>query len=254
MINLIDLTGKTYLVTGASSGMGRQVCITLSKLGAKVALVARNEAKLAETLNLMEETKQHRVVPFDLNNLNNIEEMINKSTAEIGKFDGFVHCAGLGTMKPLLMTTPDFMNEIMTVNLFSFVEITRCITKKKNCNPNASIVAISSSASIRGDKTKTAYCSSKGALDSAVQALAAELGATKRIRVNSVNPGWVNTDMYKEYAVYAGEEKANKIGERQFMGVAEPSDVANLIAFLLSDSSRIITGQSIVIDGGWTLS
>lgn len=254
MINLIDLTGKNYLVTGASQGMGRQVCITLSQLGARIVLVARNESNLLETLKLMDETKQHKIVSFDLNNLSGIEDMISNLTGEVGKFDGFVHCAGLGTMKPLLLTTPDFMNEIMKINLYSFVEIARCITKKKYCNPNANIVAISSAASVRGDKAKVAYCSSKGALDSAIQALAVELGTTKKVRVNSVNPGWVYTDMYKEYSVSVGEEKTNEIYDRQFMGIAEPYDVANVIAFLLSDASRMITGQSILVDGGRTLS
>lgn len=253
MINLVDLTGKVYLVTGASSGMGRQVCVTLSKLGAKVILIARNETRLSETIALMENSSYHKVVPFDLNRLDNIEAMIKDTFIETGKYDGFVHCAGLGTMKPLSATTPEFMDEMMRVNVYSFIEISRCFTKKKYCNENASIVAISSAASIRGDKAKIAYCSSKGALDSAVQAMAAELGATKKIRVNSVNPGWVNTEMYKTYVEAVGEQVINEIEERQFMGVSEPEDIANVIAFLLSDSSRMIAGQSIMVDGGRTI-
>ena len=152
MINPMDLTGKTFLVTGASSGMGKQVCITLSKLGARVVLVARNEKRLQETLNLMDSPEIHLIESFDLSNLDKIEDMVRRTSSKIGKFDGFCHCAGLGTMKPLLATTPDFMEEMMTVNLYSFIEITRCITKKKFCNANMNIVAISSAASIRGDK------------------------------------------------------------------------------------------------------
>lgn len=253
MINPMDLTGKTFLVTGASSGMGKQVCITLSKLGARVVLVARNEKRLQETLNLMDSPEIHLIESFDLSNLDKIEDMVRRTSSKIGKFDGFCHCAGLGTMKPLLATTPEFMEEMMTVNLYSFIEITRCITKKKFCNANMNIVAISSAASIRGDKAKSAYCSTKGALDSAVQALAAELGSIKKIRVNSVNPGWVNTEMFKEYIEAVGNEKIKEIEERQFMGVSEPSDIANVIAFLLSDASCVITGQSILVDGGRTI-
>lgn len=253
MINPMDLSGKTYLVTGASSGMGRHVCILLSQLGAKVVMVARNEERLSETRNQMENSEIHKVISFDLSKLDDIETMVKDSLVEVGKYDGFVHCAGLGTMKTLQATTHEFMDEMMQVNLYSFIEITRCITKKKNCNPNASIVAISSAASVRGDKAKTAYCASKGALDSAVQALAAELGTTKKIRVNSVNPGWVNTEMYKAYVDAVGGEMAKEIEVRQFLGVSEPIDVANVIAFLLSDASKIITGQSIMVDGGRTI-
>lgn len=253
MINPMDLTGKTYLVTGASAGMGKTVCIILSQLGAKVVLISRNESRLFETRRVMDNIELHKVVPFDLNKLADIEDMIKTIAVETGKFDGFVHCAGLGTTKPLQATTPDFMDEMMKVNVYAFIEITRCITKKKYCNPNMSIVVISSAASVRGDKAKTAYCASKGALDSAVQALAAELGMTKKFRVNSVNPGWVNTDMYKAYVEATGDVKAKEIEERQFMGVSEPSDIANVIAFLLSDASKMITGQSIFVDGGITV-
>lgn len=252
-MNPMNLTGKNIIVTGASSGMGRQVCILLSQLGAQVVLVARNEERLSETRNQMENKEIHKLVSFDLSNLEGIEAMVKDTSSEVGKYDGFVHCAGLGTMKTLQATTPRFMDEMMRVNLYSFIEITRCITKKKNCNPNASIVAISSAASVRGDKAKTAYCSSKGALDSAVQALAAELGTTKKIRVNSVNPGWVKTEMYKSYVDAVGGEMAKEIEIRQFLGVSEPIDVANVIAFLLSDASKIITGQSIMVDGGRTI-
>ena len=253
MNNPMDLTGKTYLVTGASSGIGRQVCITLSQLGAKVILMARNENRLKETIELMDSPNIHKIVIFDLNRLDEIEETIKLTAAKIGKFDGFCHCAGLGTTKPLSATTPSFMEEMMKVNLYSFIEITRCITKKKFGNADMSIVAISSAASVRGDKAKTAYCASKGAIDSAVQALAAELGTAKRIRVNSVNPGWVNTEIFKTYIEVVGEEKIKEIEEKQFMGVSEPSDIANVIAFLLSGTSCAITGQSILVDGGGSI-
>lgn len=253
MINPMDLTGKTYLITGASSGIGREVCITLSKLGARIALVARNENRLKETVNLMDAPDIHKLVAFDLNLLDKIEEVIKVTVNEVGKFDGFCHCAGLGTTKPLSVTTPAFMEEMMRINLFSFVEITRCLTKKKYCNANMNIVAISSAASIRGDKAKTAYCSTKGALDSAVQALATELGTTKKIRVNSINPAWVNTEIFRNYIEIAGDEKIKEIEEKQFLGVTEPSFIANTVAFLLSDASSAITGQSIIVDGGGTI-
>lgn len=253
MINPMDLSGKKILVTGASSGLGRQVCITLSQLGASVLLIARNKEGLKKTLSLMDGIEKHKAVSFDLKELSAIEEMIKNEAEGFGKFDGLCHCAGLGTMKPLLATTADFMNEMMTVNLFSFIELVRIVSKKKYSNNGASIVAVSSAASIRGDKAKVAYASTKGALDSAVQNLAAELGVSKKTRVNSVNPSWINTHMYTAYVEAVGEEKAKQIEDTQFLGVSEPEEIANVIAFLLSNASSAITGQNIIIDGGKTI-
>ena len=252
MINPMDLTGKRYIVTGASSGLGRQVCITLSQLGAEVILIARNIEKLEKTLALME-TGNHSYYAFDLSNLEKIENLLKDIIHDKGRLDGLVHCAGLGTMKPLNMTTPKFMTEMMNVNVLSFIELVRVISKKKNCNQGASIVAVSSAASIRGDKAKTAYCTTKGALDSAVLALAAELGVIKKIRVNTVNPAWIKTDMYQDYIEATGEEKERELEERQFLGLSEPVEIANVIAFLLSNASAQITGQSIIVDGGRTI-
>lgn len=247
MINPMDLTGKRILVTGASSGVGRQVCITLSQLGANVVMIARREEALKNTLTQMEDG-EHKYYAFDLNEIENISGLIKQIVSEEGKLDGFVHCAGLGTMKPLKATTYQFMKEMYDVNVFSFVEICRNYAMKKN-NNGGSIVVISSAASVRGDKAKLAYCSSKGALDSAVQALAAELGS-KNIRVNSVHPGWINTDMYKDYVAATGEQVVAEIEERQIMGVAEPEDIALPIAFLLSDASKQMTGTPVLVDGG----
>ena len=154
-------------------------------------------------------------------------------------------------LRTLPVTTYDFMQEMMRVHVFSFIELVRLITKKNNCNPFASIVAISSISSIRGDKAKVSYCTVKGALDSAVLPMAIELGETKKIRVNTVNPAWIRTDMYYEAVEKLGEEKTKKIEQRQFLGIAEPEEISNIVAFLLSPAASQITGQSIVVDGGF---
>ncbi len=249
MINPMELTGRSFLVTGASSGLGRQVCITLSKLGAKVILLARNEKRLKETRDLME-GENHSIYPFDLNDIEHIGMLIKRIVAENGRLDGLVHCAGIGTMKPLASTTYDFMQDVMRINVLAFIELVRIASKKTNCNNGGSIVAVSSISSVRGEKAKTAYGASKGALDSAIQSLAIELGTQKKIRVNTVNPGWIKTDMYYEYRELVGEDQIKKIEETQYLGIAEPEEIALVIAFLLSPAASMITGQSIVIDGG----
>lgn len=252
MYNPMDLTGKQYLVTGASSGVGRQICITLSKMGAKVIMTARNEERLLETRNLME-GKGHIYYIFDLNNVEDIEGFIEKIVAENGKLDGLVYCAGLMALRKLTMTTYSFMQDMMRVNVFAFVEIMRIVTKKSNCNTKASIVAISSVSSIRGEKAKTAYSATKGALDSVVQNLAVELGEKKEIRVNTINPGWIQGVVYNNYIEAVGEQRTEEIEKDQFLGLIDPKEIANMAGYLLSSAASHITGQSILVDGGYTI-
>ncbi len=252
MINPMDLTGKRFVVTGASSGLGRQVCITLSRLGANVSLIARTEEKLKGTVELMD-AGNHDYYPYDLTQVDGIEDLVKTMCDKNGKYDGMVHCAGIGTLVPVSMSKYAFMKNMMDLNFFSFVELSRVLTKKKNSNDGASFVAVSSAASEFTDKCKIGYTSSKGALDSAVKALAVELGMSRQMRFNTVNPGWIKTEMYDGYIETVGQERMDKIVSAHVLGVAQPAEVANVIAFLLSDASSKITGQNIFVDSGWTI-
>ena len=252
MNNPMSLTGKHILVTGASSGLGRQTCVTLSQLGAKISLVARNEEKLNKTVSLMAGAR-HFVCPFDITQIDGLAGVIKMITSENGKINGFVHAAGVGTSKPLSMTKYDFLQDMMALHVYSFVELVRLIAKKLTSDEGTSIVAVSSATTLSADKGKVAYVASKGALDRLVRALAIELGESRKFRVNTVNPGWIKTDMFYKFIEEQGQERMNEILKPCFLGVSEPVDVANTIAFLLSDASKMITGQNIVIDGGWTI-
>lgn len=249
MFNPMDLTGKRILVTGASSGIGREIAITISKLGGEVVLVARRKDKLKESLSMLN-SGRHGIFPVDLSDLDLIENMIAELVQDYGKFDGFVHCAGIAPMRPLKQLRFEHIDATMRINLYSFLEIVRCLSKRGNMNDGGSVIGISSVASIQGSKSKTGYCVSKSGMDSAIRCMAKEL-SSRRIRVNSVQPGWVDTGMLQRYLDgYGGSEYANNSFQRQYLGPSSPSEIANLVAFLLSDATNTMTGSSILIDGG----
>ncbi|MDE6625539.1 MAG: SDR family oxidoreductase [Lachnospiraceae bacterium] len=250
MYNLVDLTDKKILITGASSGIGRSIAELLDKLGAQVILVARREDKLQEVQNLLS-NKNACYYAADLSVLDKIEDLIKLIVSEQGVLDGFVHSAGITSTRPLKMIKPSVLNEVMTINFYSFVEICRCISlKKRYSEMGCNIVGISSISSIQGNKSKTAYAASKGAMDAAVRCMAKEL-SDKNFRVNSVAPALIETELYDKFSNYSqGSSDAEMVMARQYLGLGRPVDVANMVAFLLSDASRFITGSTIGVDGG----
>ena len=247
MINPMDLTGKKVLVTGASSGIGRECAILLSKLGAELVLVARNEEKLKETMSMLEGSN-HTYLSYDISNIELIKEMMEKACTN-KKLNGFVHSAGVAPIIPIQAMDYKKMAESMSVNYFSFLEIVKYYVKRK-FSEGGSIVAISSVSSKIGWKGATLYCGTKGALDSSVRALAIEL-YDKGIRVNSVMPSNIKTKMLNDIMQYASKSEMEVIAAKQPLGLGEPRDVANAVAFLLSNASRFITGTTLVVDGGY---
>ena len=242
-----DFTGKKILVTGASSGIGAAVCKLLSDSSAEVIMVANNAEKLQAKA---EELGIEKFYSIDLSDVSGIAAHIEKVIAECGPLDGFVHSAGIGTVRPLKMCTYDYMKNMMDVNFFSFVEIARIITKKKNFNPGMSIVGISSVASQEGNQSKTGYCASKAAMDGAIRCMAKELGP-KGIRVNSVMPGITRTAIFEQIMDNGSDSDDLKgILQRQYLGICEPENIAAAAAFLLSEESKYITGSSVAVDSG----
>lgn len=252
MINPMDLAGKHIIVTGASSGVGRQVSLKLSKLGAKVSLIARNEERLKETLQLVGDSDNLYYV-LDVSNISEIEQAVKSIVDKNGKVDGFVHAAGIGTFKPIGMSKYEFLLEMMQIHFFSFAEFVRVLCKKRYSEDGASIVAISSEATIFPDKGRMAYSSAKGALDASVRVMAVELGEARGFRVNTVNPGWIRTRMFEEYIDEVGQEMDGDKMADLLRGAADPNEVANIVAFLLSDEAVRINGQNIIVDNKWAI-
>lgn len=250
MINPMDLSGKHIMVTGASSGIGKGIAVFLSKMGADIVMVARNEERLKETYNELE-PGNHSYYLLDLNNLDEIEKMMDNVCKDGRKLNGLVHSAGISLTTPLQYLKMDDLKSIMSVNFYSFVELAKHFSKRKYNDNGGSIVAISSISNKVGARGLTAYCASKGALESAIRSMALDLAA-KNIRINSIAPGIIATQIYdglKE--IVNNKDFESDLKKRQIMGVGNPEDVAYAAAFLLSDASRFITGTSVVVDGGY---
>lgn len=242
-----DFAGKRILVTGASSGIGFAVCKILFESGADVLMVAKNAEKLiasADSLGIK------NVFPIDLCKVSEIGSNIDKIIKDYGPLDGFVHSAGIGSVRPIKMCTYDYMKTMMDINFFSFIEIVRVITKKKNFNEGMSIVGISSVAALEGNQSKTAYCASKAAMNGAIRCLAKEL-ASKKIRVNAVLPGITRTAIFDQIIDNGGDSMdLQSILQRQYLGICEPHNIASTVAFLLAQESNFITGSEVSVDSG----
>jgi len=246
----MDLSGKNILVTGASSGIGKGIAIFLSKVGANIIMAARNEEKLKETYNELE-PGNHSYYLIDLNNLNEIEGMIDDACSDGRKLNGIVHSAGISRTVPIQYLKLDDLKSIMSINFYSFVELVKHFSKRKNNDNGGSIVAISSISSKVGARGLAAYCASKGALDGAIRSMALELAA-KNIRINSIAPGMIKTQIYDGLVELVNNKSfETDLKKRQIMGLGEPEDVASATAYLLSDASKFITGTSMIVDGGY---
>jgi NAD(P)-dependent dehydrogenase (short-subunit alcohol dehydrogenase family) len=249
---MIELQQKTVLITGASSGIGRQCAITFSRLGAKLILLGRDERRLSETINFLSKDKHHVYYIVDIADFQKLEATIKKAIDRDGKISGFIHSAGVESTVPINFLRPKVYERMFAINVISAFEIIR-ILSSKNCLPEtgASYVLMASVMGLLGQPGKTAYCSSKAALINGSKALALEL-AKRAIRVNCLSPGIVETEMTLQMFQDLPKESVNKIKEMHPLGFGNPNDIANLAAFLISDLSRWITGSNLIIDGGYS--
>jgi NAD(P)-dependent dehydrogenase (short-subunit alcohol dehydrogenase family) len=248
--NPFDLSGKKLVITGASSGIGRQCAITANTLGAFVVLIGRSEERLIETASSLSNT-DYLLLAVDITDYEQTAAELEKLLQGL-KIDGIIHAAGISTTLPLRNITPEKLQPFFETNVFAAINITKLLTKIKYANPDGmSIVFVSSVMGIVGELGKTIYSLTKGALVAGAKSLALEL-AQKNIRVNCVLPGVVETPMSAN-AVYSQDAAAyDKIKSYHPIGLGKPEDVANACAFLISDAARWITGTDLIVDGGYT--
>lgn len=251
MNNPFSLEQKTILVTGASSGIGRQCAIDCSKMGAKVVLIARNEERLSETHSLLE-GEGHAYYNYDLSNTDGIKNLIANIVADNGKFDGFIHAAGIEMTKPVKLLTAEDYEHVFRINAISGFELARQLTDIRHFNKCGAIIFIASITSVIARGGVAAYAASKGALVSATRVMAVEL-AKKQIRVNCVSPGTILTPLMQTYLSSLNEEQYKARIEGFLLGLGKTTDISNACIYLLSDASRWVTGQNLIVDGGYTV-
>lgn len=246
MYNPFSLEGKNILVTGASSGIGRGICIDTSKMGATVHLVARNEQRLNETLQQMEGAG-HQVHQVDICDKEGVVELIDS----LPPLDGVVLCAGIIKTMPVKNISEDALEEIFNTNIMADIRMVSRMLKKKKLKKGASVVFISSVSTFNVKVGNSLYSATKGAVNSFAKAMALEV-SKQGMRVNCIQPGFVPSSILSSGAI---EEDAflKFYAERHPLGFGTPSDIANGCIYLLSDASRWVTGSIFTLDGGYTL-
>ncbi len=241
--NPFTLEGKTILVTGASSGIGRGIAIACSKMGATVIINGRNEQRLAETMTEMQ-GEENISLAADLSDSNSLTEMVSR----LPKLDGIVHCAGIGQRVLCKQLQEADLDTMMDVNFKAPVMLQTEILKQKKINKGASIVFIASIASDSPSIGNAIYSASKGAIISYANCLALEL-APRKIRVNCILPAMIWTDLILKGGITEEELKEDE-KKYPLKRYGKPEDIANLSIYLLSNAAAWMTGSSIKITGG----
>ena len=250
MENPFSLIGKTILVTGASSGIGRGIAIQCSKMGATIVVTGRNEAKLNDTLQMLE-GNGHKLIVADLSKQDNIDQLV----AECSALNGYVHSAGVLKLCTTKSVNRQVLEESIETNTIAPIMLTNGLLRKKKLKASSSIVYISSLSGVFiGGTGEISYSATKGALSGYMKTAALEL-APRNIRVNTICPALVPTDLSRQYHEIVPEDilKAEIPTKYPLGRMGTTDDVANAAIYLLSDASSWITGINLVLDGGLTL-
>lgn len=235
---------QIFIVAGASSGLGKSTALLLNKLGATVVAIARRENKLQLLKAECEYPENLYIEVKDLaENIENLPKYVKELKEKYGKFSGLVCCTGIGGVISLQAMEMENMKAAFDVNYYVPVFLTKgFVDRRCNIGKGASVVAIASAGAISCDPGMVCYSGSKGALISSMKVISREV-VKQGIRVNTVSPSLINTDM-------AGDVEKEYAQGKYPLGIGEPSDVANLIVYLLSDKAKWITSQNYIIDCG----
>lgn len=246
---MFDLTGKSALVTGASRGIGRGVAVSLARAGARVALVGRDAAALAQTLDAVRAAGgQALTLQADVTQVDSVEAAVAKACEAFGRLDVLVCNAGVQNLKPFLDMTPGDWRALIATNLEGAIATMQSAGRRMVAQKSGSIITMASIYSFVGAPGNSIYCMTKGGLLQLSRAVAVEW-ARYNVRVNAICPGWIETELT---APYMQDPKAVDAGLRQIplRRFGKPEDIGPLAVYLASDEASFVTGQAYVVDGG----
>lgn len=245
----MDFNKKHILITGASSGIGEATARYIVNRGAIVTLVARRGDKLkAICEELLKISKGHQYINADLTSDEEMKNVVNK----INSIDGLVHAAGIVFPLPIKFIQRKHIDNVWGINAISPILLTSSLVASKKINNKASVVFISSVSTQHPYQGGALYISSKAAIEGYSKSLALEL-SSKLIRSNVLSPALVKTQIFIDTMEASDKEKLKEYEANYPFGFGEPEDIAKAIAFFLSEDSRWITGQNLIMDGGLTL-
>ena len=247
---MITLEGHKILITGATSGIGKSIVQRITGLGSEVVLVGRNSNKLISVVEELGIQNKAKIIIYDLSTPKSIKDELKVLSSE-KKFTGFVNSAGIDITKPLKLLKPQDYNLLFNLNVVVPSEIIRELTHKSIFSANGgSLVLIGSVMGTLGQKGKIAYTSAKAAVNGFVKSAALEL-SVKNIRVNGISPGIVETPLTNDLFSKLSLEAKDEIEAMHPLGFGKTDDISGLVAFLLSEHARWITGSNHFIDGGY---
>ena len=248
MINPLEMSGRTVLITGGSSGIGLACGVLLSRLGARVLLLARHTKRLEQARDQLHGAN-HQVYSFDLEDLDAIPNFSSAIRTEIGAISAVVHAAGIHSAMPLPFTTLADSRRMMNINFHAGAELSRAFCKKGALQTPASILFVSSVMAHVGQSAVSLYAASKGAINAFSRSLAVEL-SDRKIRVNCVAAGMIQTPLTDRLFRSLSEYQRTAIESKHLLGIGSPDDVALAVAYLLA--SPWVTGSTLFVDGGYS--
>ncbi len=248
---LFDLTGRVAIMTGAGRGLGRTMALALAAAGADLALASRTTPELESLVEEIEALGRHAIaVPTDITSPDACEALVAAAVERLGRLDILVNNAGTNVRKSALEITPDEYDFVIQTNLKGYFNGARAAGRRFVEQGSGKVINVSSILGSVALPNQAAYASSKGAIDQLTKVLAIEW-ATANVQVNGLAPTYFETDLTRP--LYDDPERKAFIEERTPMGRwGQPHELAGAVIFLASDASDFVTGQTILVDGGWT--
>ena len=251
MIFRVDaLKGRHILVTGASSGLGRDAAIMMAGCGARVTLCGRNTERLKSCLDGLP-SGDHQIISADFSDFDAACAAVISASENNGILSGVYHAAGVSAIRPATLYNVDHFANVFNASLKGAFGIAKACSKRKVLADGGSILLMSSVAGIRGRAGLGAYSACKAAIGGLTRSLAAEF-ASRRIRVNEIIAGAVETPMHTSAVKNLDEAGVDVYRSLHLLGFGEPGDISALVTFMMSDAARWITGSSLVVDGGYS--